>query len=63
MVFDIKITSPKAIFWVDVIDIPKFLDSKLMHVPVYTKGTFDELIKMETIIDSTIPELLGLERL
>ena len=63
MVFDIKLTSSNAIFWVDVIDIPQFLDSKFMHVPVYAKKNFNELLKIETVIDSTIPELLGLQRL
>ena len=41
MAFDIKVTSPNAIFWVDAIDIEKFLDSKIMHVPTYAKGTFE----------------------
>ena len=63
MAFDIKVTSPNAIFWIDVIDIEKFLDSKIMHVPIFAKGTFEELIQIDTVFDSTIPELLGLQRI
>ncbi len=48
MAFDIKITTLNSIFWVDVIDIPNLLDGKFLHVPVYAKGTFEELIKMNT---------------
>jgi hypothetical protein len=55
MVFDIKVTTPTSAFWVDVIDIPKYLDNKIMNVPVYAKGTFDEMLAIETVIDSTIP--------
>lgn len=63
MAFDIKVTSPNAIFWIDAIDIEKFLDSKIMHVPIFAKGTFEELIQIDTVFDSTIPELLGLQRI
>lgn len=55
MVFDIKVTTPISTFWIDVTDIPKFLDDKFMHVPVYAKGTFDQMLGVETVIDSTIP--------
>ena len=63
MAFDIKVTSPNAIFWIDAMDIEKFLDSKIMHVPIFAKGTFEELIQIDTVFDSTIPELLGLQRI
>lgn len=63
IVFDIKVTTPTSSFWIDVLDIPKFLNQKFMHVPVYAKGTFEEMLAIETVIDSTIPELLGLPRL
>lgn len=33
-----------------------------MSVPIYAKGTFDEVLKTDIKIDSTIPELLGLKR-
>ena len=35
----------------------------MMHVPVYCKGTFDETFDVNIRIDSTIPELLGLDKL
>lgn len=60
MVFDIKITTPQSAFWVDVVDIPHFLDGKFMSVPIFAQGTFDQMLSIETVIDSTIPELLGL---
>jgi hypothetical protein len=43
MVFDIKITTSTSVFWVDVLDIPKFLDGKFMHVPVFAKGNFEQI--------------------
>lgn len=43
MVFDLKVTTPTSIFWIDVIDIPRYLDDKFMHVPVYAKGTFEQM--------------------
>lgn len=63
MAFDIKVTSPKEIFWIEAMDIEKFLDSKIMHVPIFAKGVFEELIQIETVFDSTIPELLGLQKI
>jgi len=62
MAFDIKIFTDKTAFWVDVIDIPKLLKDNLKSVPVYAKGTFNEVYDIETKIDSTIPELLGLNK-
>lgn len=43
MVFDMKVTTPTSTFWIDVIDIPRYLDNKFMHVPVYAKGTFEQI--------------------
>jgi hypothetical protein len=63
MAFDIKVTSPNSIFWIDAIEIERFLDSKIMHVPIFAKGTFEEVTKIDSVFDSTIPELLGLERI
>lgn len=40
MAFDIKVITPNLDYWVDVLDIPEYLDGKFMHVPVYAKGTF-----------------------
>lgn len=44
MVFDIKVSTPTSTFWIDVIDIPRYLDDKFMHVPVYAKGTFEQML-------------------
>ena len=55
MVFDIKITTDNSVFWADVTDIPALLNGKMMHVPIYAKGTFEEVYAIETVIDSTIP--------
>jgi hypothetical protein len=63
MAFDIKIYTPEKVFWVDVTDIPKLLKDNLMSIPIYAKGTFDEIYEIETKIDSTIPELLGLPKI
>jgi hypothetical protein len=41
MVFDIKITTPNSVFWIDVTEIPSFVENYLPYVPIYSKGTFD----------------------
>jgi hypothetical protein len=41
MAFDIKVTSPKAVFWINATEIERFMDSKIMHVPIFAKGTFE----------------------
>lgn len=61
MAFDIKITD-KYTHWVDVSDIPKYLKDLIKSVPIYARGTFAEMFAIDTKIDSTVPELLGLEK-
>lgn len=61
--FDICVITEERNYWVDVLDIPKLLKDNINHVPVYTKGSFDEVFAMNTVIDSTIPTLLGLTKL
>lgn len=63
MAFDIYVYLPEKSFWVDVTDIPKYLDKYIMAVPIYAKGTFKEIFAIDIKIDSTIPELLGLPKL
>lgn len=46
-----------------MLDIPILLGNIIPTVPVYTRGTFDEVFAVNTEIDSTIPELLGLPKL
>ena len=55
MAFDIKIMTDKTSFWVDVIDIPKCLGDNIRSVPIYARGTFDQVFKIDAKIDSTIP--------
>ncbi len=43
-------------------EIDKYLKDGIKTIPIYAKGTFDEMFKINTKIDSTIPELLGLEK-
>lgn len=62
IVFDIKIFTDKTAFWVDVTDIPKCLGDNLRSVPIYAKGTFDQMMALDAKIDSTIPELYGLPK-
>lgn len=62
MVFDIYIVTDKTSFWVDVTEIPKCLEDNLKSVPIYARGTFEEMFAIETKIDSTIPELLGFQK-
>lgn len=50
-------------YWVDVLDIPKLLKENIRHIPVHVQGTFDEVFNMNTVIDSTIPPMLGLPKL
>jgi Rnl2 family RNA ligase len=63
MAFDIFIVTVETAYWADVFDIPKLLKDNIKSVPVHTKGTFDEVFNINTVIDSTIPELLGLPKL
>lgn len=39
------------------------LNGCLKHVPVYDKGTFEEIDKISINFNSIIPELLGLDNL
>ena len=55
MAFDIQIMTDKTSFWVDVTDIPKYLGDNIRSVPIYARGTFDQMFKINAKIDSTIP--------
>ena len=63
MAFDIYVCLKDQSFWVDVTDLPKYLGGHVKSVPVHAKGTFKDVFAIDTKIDSTIPEILGLERL
>jgi hypothetical protein len=63
MAFDIFVVTEHTAYWVDALDIPKLLKDKIKSVPVYIKGTFDEVFNVNIEIDSTIPEILGLPKL
>ncbi len=56
-------TTLETAYWVDVLDIPKILKEAIPAVPVYAKGSFEEVFNINTEIDSTIPELLGYPKL
>lgn len=60
--FDILVFLKEKQFWVDVTDIPKILGDNLKSVPIYARGTFKEMMELNSMIDSTVPELLGLEK-
>jgi hypothetical protein len=55
MAFDICVFSDTSIYWVDVADIGKFLKDSFKSIPIYARGTFDEMFNIESRIDSTIP--------
>ena len=55
MAFDIRIFTDKTTFWVDVTDIPKCLGDNLRSVPIYARGSFDDMYNINAKIDSTIP--------
>ncbi len=55
MAFDIRISTDKTSFWVDVTDIPKCLGDNLRSVPIYARGSFDDMYNINAKIDSTIP--------
>jgi hypothetical protein len=40
MAFDIFVYTKDKAFWIEVLDIPKYLGDEVKSVPVYTKGTF-----------------------
>lgn len=46
-----------------MLDIPRLLGEHIYSVPVYARGTFEEVFNVNTEIDSTIPQLLGLPKL
>lgn len=59
MAFDIRVYTDKIAFWIDVSDIPKILKDNIKSIPIYARGTFDQMLNLDSKIDSTIPELLG----
>lgn len=61
--FDIFVVTVDTAYWVDVLDIPKLLKDNIHAVPVYLKGTFDEVFNVNIELDSMIPEILGLPKL
>jgi hypothetical protein len=54
MAFDICVYTDKTLFWVDVTDIANILKDNFKSIPIYAKGTFDEMFNIESKIDSTI---------
>ena len=46
MAFDIKVSIPEYNFWVDVTDFDKFLKDNIKYVPIYARGTFDEVFNI-----------------
>lgn len=44
--FDIFITNSESAYWVDVEDIPKLLKGVIPAVPIYVKGTFEEVFNV-----------------
>jgi Rnl2 family RNA ligase len=62
MVFDVTVKTPGGDVWVPATEIEGFVGKYIKTVPVYCKGTFDEVFNVNTKIDSTIPPLLGLEK-
>lgn len=61
--FDIFVVAGDHAYWVDVQDIPKFLGECIPTVPIFAKGTFEEMLNINIKINSIIPELLGLPRI
>ena len=61
--FDILVITTESAYWVNVLDLPKLLKDDIPVVPVYKQGTFEEIFNLNTVFDSTIPELLGLPKL
>lgn len=43
-------------------DIEKLVGKFVGTVPIYAKGPFEQVYEVNTKIDSTIPELLGLKK-
>lgn len=43
-------------------DIEKSVGNFVPTVPIYAKGPFEQVYEVNTKIDSTIPELLGLKK-
>jgi len=60
--FDVNVKTVTGDQWVPAIDLEHFLGKYMKTVPIYCKGTFDEVFDVNTKIDSTIPELLGLQK-
>ena len=63
LVFDANIkTNDEQDFWIDSLDLEKYVGKFLATVPIYLKGSFEEIYGVNTKIDSTIPELLHLKK-
>lgn len=62
--FDVNVkTTDDQDFWIDALDIDKHVGKFIQTVPIYSKGTFDEVYAVNTKIDSTVPEFLGLKKI
>lgn len=56
LVFDVNIkTTDGQDFWIDALDLEKLIGKFVPTVPIFAKGTFEEIYAINTKIDSMIP--------
>ena len=60
--FDLNVKTETGDQWVPATDLEHFLAKYMKTVPIYCKGSFDEVFAVDTKMDSTIPALLGLQK-
>lgn len=61
-VFDCSVATPAGLQWVPALDLDALIGKYIRTVPIFCKGTFEEVFAVNTKIDSTIPEVLGLQK-
>jgi Rnl2 family RNA ligase len=61
-VFDCNVKTSTGDEWVPALDLEKFIGKYITTVPIYCKGSFEEVFAVNTKIDSTVPEILGFEK-
>lgn len=60
--FDVNVKTSTGDLWIPATDLEARIGKYIRTVPIYCKGNFEEVYAVNTKIDSTIPELLGLQK-
>jgi hypothetical protein len=59
LVFDVGLKTEEGDKWVKVTELGELVGQFIGVVPIFMKGSFDDVINVDIRMDSMIPELLG----